>query len=584
MATELRHDDRLLRKRYFRTLLPVMFSMLGGTANALIDSALVSVRLGRDALSAVTLSMPVYLVLCTVGTLFSAGAMICSSREAGRGKMHRAREYYRTAFDMGIAASVIITLFGVLLGKPVSMLLANGSELWEKVYSYTLVTFAGSGAFIMLYVPLGFLQLDGKNRYISLCITLMVVSDLLLDILLIYSFDLGLGGAAAASVVSSLLAALCGFFALGTGSTNYTLGKVHLRGKNILLIIKNGSAMALGKLYDALKLHQLNVIVLLAAGEGGAAVWAVLNTLSELSQIIISGVPRAASPIISTYCTARENSGIRILNRIQLETGLALSVLYTAAIVILHRPIEILFNINVDMTTALICLGLSVVFSSMGMIWERHMNSISRITVSNVSAFLRTLLLPIAFAALFAFRVKALPLWFFLPMSGAVSLLYMWAVVTVAYLASRRTDKPLSPVLLLDDTLEREHRTLSFSISANMDEACSAAEQIKDFCMENSMSTKAAMKLGLAIEEFLNVLIARVDGIASVDVFLFVVNEVAGIRISCAGRKFDPFRDMEKNDDLMMGVNMIRDLTDTVVHTYTLGLNIITVMLDDERK
>jgi Na+-driven multidrug efflux pump len=84
MEKSLKQDDRLLKREYLRTLFPVMFSVLGATVNALIDSVFVSQRLGENALAAVNLSMPVYLILCTLGSLISGGSSVCSAREAGR--------------------------------------------------------------------------------------------------------------------------------------------------------------------------------------------------------------------------------------------------------------------------------------------------------------------------------------------------------------------------------------------------------------------------------------------------------------------------------------------------------------------
>lgn len=76
-------DNRFLTKEYLKNLFPMIFSVLGGTINALIDSVFISARLGELALAAVNMSMPVYLVVCTLGTLVVGGTSIISSREAG---------------------------------------------------------------------------------------------------------------------------------------------------------------------------------------------------------------------------------------------------------------------------------------------------------------------------------------------------------------------------------------------------------------------------------------------------------------------------------------------------------------------
>ena len=77
--------------------------------------------------------------------------------------------------------------------------------------------------------------------------------------------------------------------------------------------MKYGSPAAVGNLMDAVRLFLLNSLILLTLGTKGAAVWAVLNSLSELSLCISSGVPQAAGPMIAVFHSVKENSGIRIL-------------------------------------------------------------------------------------------------------------------------------------------------------------------------------------------------------------------------------------------------------------------------------
>ena len=86
-----------------------MFSLLGGTINALIDSVFISLRLGKDGLSAVTLSMPVYLVLCCVGALIAAGGSFLSAREAGKENIDSARKFYHTALTLALIAGILFS-------------------------------------------------------------------------------------------------------------------------------------------------------------------------------------------------------------------------------------------------------------------------------------------------------------------------------------------------------------------------------------------------------------------------------------------------------------------------------------------
>ena len=579
MSSVLKQDNKLLKREYLRALFPVMFSVLGATINALIDSVFVSQRLGENALAAVNLSMPVYLILCTFGALISGGASVCSARAAGKENMKAAQDYYQAAFLLSAVVSIVFTVLGIVFCRQIAGMLSGNGELLEQVFSYCLVTFMGASASVFLYLPLSYLQLEGKNKNISIAVAIMIAADVALDVLFLFVLDFGLYGASAASVISALAATVYGFLALSRGDTNYRIGIVKPDSEWLWNIVRYGSPAALGNLFDAVKLLFLNAIILLAAGEKGAAIWAVLNTLSELSLMIVSGVPRTAAPMISSYYTAKENGGIRILTALEVRIGLMFSGAFALLMTVLHKPIELLFGVSSDMLLPIICLGTSVILSTLCGIWEKHFNAIGMIAEANVATGARACVMPITIAVILT--VSGSELWLFLPLSAVASAVVIAAMVIAAALKSRKTKKPLSMALLLDDKLEREHKILDFSIAANMDEVCAAAEKITDFCAENNMSMKLTMKLGLAIEELLNVIIQKTPGIVSIDLRAFALMGSTGLRIRCAGQSYDPFADDDSDDDFLMGINMIRKMSDTTTHIYTLGMNIITIIFPD---
>ncbi|MBQ9483105.1 MAG: hypothetical protein IJU82_02850 [Ruminiclostridium sp.] len=580
MDSSLKQDNRLLKKGYFRTLFPIMFSVLGATINAVIDGILVSQKLGRSALAAVNLSMPVYFVLCTLGALIAGGASVCSARKAGQDNMKSAQTYFQDALLVSTAVSAVVTAVGIVFCHSIAGFL-SGSDLADHVYEYCLITFIGTAPIIMAYIPLNYLQLEGKNHSISISVILMVATDIILDLLFIYVLELGLYGASAASVISALVSCVYGFIALQVGDTNYHIGFTKPKGKRISEALKYGSPLALSNLFDAVKLFAVNTVIIAALGESGAVVWAVINTLSELSLMIVTGVSRAGAPMISTYHTAKENSRIRILTALEVQTGLVLSAVFAVVTALLDDQIGMIFSVYEDLLFPVICLGISVLISTICCIWERHFNSIGLIVCANLSSFARNCMFPIAAVVLLA--VIGAPIWLFLPVSAAASALFIAIMTLIEYLNKKKSNYPLSCVLLLDDHLERENKVLDFSISADMAEACDASDKIKDFCAANNMDTKATMKLGLAIEELLNVIILKTPEIKSLDLRAFALEGNTGIRIQCAGKNYDPFKDNDADDDFLMGINMIKKMADATTHIHTLGMNIITIIFPDKK-
>lgn len=574
----MKRDDQFLKREYWKILFPIMFSVLGGTINALIDSMFVTRRLGSAGLSAVNLAMPVYLALCTAGSLVGYGASFYSAKEAGRERMEQARRAYHSGVTLCLLLSVLFTACGLAILRPLSAFLAPEGVIRAYVRDYCGMTLAFSAVFIIPYMPMNYLQLEGRRHAITNMIIMMVFTDAVLDYVFLYMLDLGARGAALASVVAMLFCSAYGFLALEKNESDY---RFHLKEMNVSCfreIVRLGSPAALANLNDAARLLFLNMIILNMCGQEAAAKWAVLNTLSELSLIVVTGVPRAGAPMMGVYHSARENSGLRLLMRIEVEIGAWMSLAFAAALVLLHKPVASFFSLEGSMLMPLCCLGVSVICSIFSSILEAFFNAAGRITLTNVMVVLRRLALPVALAILLSETGEKV--WLFLPLASMLALLLSLGLVLGISSRSNRSAKPLSTILLLDDSLERENKVLDFSIPPDMGAVCEASERIQDFCRANAMGGKQTIQLGLAIEELLGVLIGKLPNLHSVDLRAFAAEGVTGLRIRCTGVKYNPFEDSDSDEDFLMGIVMLHKMAQVVTHSYTLGMNTINILFD----
>ncbi len=574
-------DSNFLRTEYFKVLFPIMYSVLGGTINALIDSVIISQKLGSSGLAAVNLSMPVYLLLCIIGSLAAYGASFLSAREVGRDNMKSAGKYFQTCFTIGLTAGVVCTVAGFFLCSVIAQFLSGDSSFYSYVFDYCQVTFLGSIPFIMSYVVINYLQLAGKLKSISLVVVIMVVSDLLLDLLFIYPLNMGMKGLALASVLATLLATVYGFISLEKGSETYKLKIKEMGFWKFGEILRFGSPAALGNLFDAVKLLLLNILILRFGGEEAAAVWAALNILSELSLVIILGVPRAGAPMIGVYNSSRENGGIRILMKLEMKTGLLFTAIFSILLLVFSGLLKNVFSLPNSIFLPLLCLGGSLMCNAVSSILEFYFNAVGRIQISNALAAIRRLILPVMILAGLGNSVY---LWLFLPISAVVSLFLGIIIIgaTGQYYAENGTE--LSRFLLLDDRLEQEHRVLDFSVPADMDKVCEASERISEFCALHQMGPKQVMRLGLSIEELLNVMIQKNPDLRFVDLRAYILQGVIGIRIRCTGKNYNPFEDSESDEDFLMGILMLKKMCQAVTHTYALGMNTINLIYENSEE
>ena len=118
-ATDLVQNEQFLKKSFRQALIPCMLSILSGDINILVDGVLVGQRLGDGGLAAINLSVPVYQVLCILGSFLVSGTAICASREIGRENVERTRDLCKQAQTLCLIASVAATALVFIFLLPV---------------------------------------------------------------------------------------------------------------------------------------------------------------------------------------------------------------------------------------------------------------------------------------------------------------------------------------------------------------------------------------------------------------------------------------------------------------------------------
>lgn len=227
------------------------------------------------------------------------------------------------------------------------------------------------------------------------------------------------------------------------------------------------------------------------------------------------------------------------------------------------------------------CLFTSMLIGQINSIMTYYFNSVERIFLADIITVLRIFIMPVAFAWLLA-ATNFAPIWLFLPLSELVTLL-VWLGAVLA-ISSRK--KYLSRILLLDDILENSGNAVDFSVKSDPAEICHASKCITEFCEKNNMTPKQTMRISLAIEEIMTIMTEKSIGSTegSFDVRAFSAGGTIGLRIRCAGARFNPLSMCDapggkEADENLMGIKMISGMVKKLQYISTFGVNSFFVQI-----
>ena len=571
----LQQDEQFLKNAYKKAVLPCILSMLSGNINILVDGILVGQKAGSNSLAAINLCVPVYLVLCVIGSFLVSGTAITAAQAIGDNRTEQAVKLYQTAVTACLAASFLVTAAGMLNLKALTVFLCSDDEAMPYVASYASITLAGALPKIMIYIPFWFLRLDGRGGSVSVMMGVMAGSNILLDLLFLYVFDLGVFGAGLASVIATAAAAVIGFALLCDEHSSFQPGLALICEKECWKQISlAGSPSAANNLFQTLRLLAVNSLLMKSGGSSLVAAFTAVNCISAFAGCITDGVPQAASAMLGIYSGEHDNNSTRLLLLREWKSGCVYCILFSAAILAGADLISGLYGLDISLRFPMFCLATGLFPALWNSILSGYYNLCGRIFWANALIFLRFFLA--AAGSLYLLTLFQKNPWWFLSLSEIVTIL-LWYLATLVYHNRHPED---TRYLLMDCGLEREGCVLNFSVGDDVEQICEASSRITDFCRMNGMHEKQMMRMSLAIEEIMT-LIVQINGGngVSFDVRAFALQGVIGIRFRYNGIDFNPFQSFPEQDEQYMGIRMVKTLVGETVYQRTFGMNTLQILL-----
>lgn len=586
LDNELAQNVAFIRGTYRKAVITGMLSIMSVNINVFVDGILVGRRIGSDALAAINLSLPVYLALCVVGSFLAAGTEIPAARAIGIGDVKKRDTFFRTGLNVSVLASVIITILALLFREPLVSFLCPGGPARDYVMQYVVITVIGALPKIVIYIPFWYLRLDGKNADVTIMMTCMTVINIVLDVLFVYYLDMGVFGAGLASVIATAAACLYGLIRLFAKGSPYSWRPeiTHTR-KDWLTITGAGFPSAFNNLCSTARLLIINTMLLAYGGAGIVAVFTAVNGIWGFGECVTLGVPAAGSAMMGVFSGESDNGSNRLLLREEMKTGCIAGGAFMLLCGALSGMIPKMYGLSGNILVPLLWMALSVFPALFMNILTTYYNMVSLNTWSNVLIFVRVIVmtwigLKLAIATQFS-------VFSFLLFAELATVVFWWCATGLHQMRHPGDSR----YLMTDLDNERNGRVLNFSVSADVNEIVSASERISEFCSMNGMSLKATMQLQMSMEEVMT-LIRQVNmekGISRLqfDLRAYAINGARGVRIRYNGTAFNPFcfspGTGEIDDDMYMGVRMIKKMVDTVNYQSAFGVNTLQIILKEDK-
>ena len=265
------------------------------------------------ALTGVGLIFPIVALVSAFCSLFASGGAPLCSIARGAGEQERAEKIQNTTFSMLMIMAAILTVFGYCFRKPILYLFGASDDTYAYADAYLTIYLAGT-VFAMISTGMNsFINAQGFARMGMMTIILGAVLNVILDPVFIFLLDMGVQGAALATIISQFVSSLwvlrflTGEKAILKLKKEYLLPDLKLL-REITTLGLPGFIMA-GT--NCLVQVTCNATLKIYGGDMYIGIMTVINSVREIFGLPVNGLTSGAQPVISFNYGAKEYRRVR---------------------------------------------------------------------------------------------------------------------------------------------------------------------------------------------------------------------------------------------------------------------------------
>lgn len=349
----MNQDDEMLAKEPVGKLLvklavPTVTAQLINMLYNIVDRIYIGhiPDIGADALTGVGVCMPLIMIVSAFAALVGYGGAPRASIFMGKGDKESAERTLGNCFILQIIISVILT--AVLLIWNRDLLLAFGAS--ENTIGYAvdyMNIYAVGTIFVQLTLGMNmFITAQGFAKTGMLSVLIGAVANIILDPVFIFGFDMGVRGAALATILSQAMSCIWVLAFLFGKKTNLKIKPKYmpLRSKIIMPALALGLSNFVMQASESAISICFNSSLLKYGGDIAVGAMTILTSVMQFAMLPLQGLGQGAQPIISYNYGAKNADRVKSAFKLLLITDLCYSVILWLAIMLFPGAFAAMFT------------------------------------------------------------------------------------------------------------------------------------------------------------------------------------------------------------------------------------------------
>ena len=435
------------KKAIVKLSLPMMLGMFSQAIYMVADGFWVA-GLGADELAAVGLFFPFFIIIIALGAGIGVGGSSAISRRIGQRNKEEADNTAIHTILIGILIALGVSLPVLPFLNKIFFSFSDSANIGNMATDYARIIFSGTLILVFSHITNALLRGEGDAKRSMYGLLIGSGLNIILDPIFIYLLDMGVVGAAWATVISISVSSLLFCYWLFIKKDTYLDITIrHLKWNRKLLgeILEVGIPSSLAQISMSVAMIFLNKVVILADGTDGVAVFTSGWRIIMLGAIPLFGMATGVVAVTGAAFGARNKEKLKTAFFYSIKLGVLIELGVALLVAIFARQISFLFTysegagrISDELINFLRIMSFIYPTIPLGMLTSAMFRGVSKGKRSLIVTILRTIIIqvPVAYLLGIVFQMGLTGVWLGIITGNviAVTITFLWGRHTVNHI------------------------------------------------------------------------------------------------------------------------------------------------------
>lgn len=303
-------------------------------------------QIGPQALTGVGVTMPIILIISAFSSLIGMGGAPRAAIKMGEGNNRDAEKILGNCFSVLLIISAALTFIFLMFGEKLLWIFGASADTIQYGLEYLNIYVMGT-IFVQLTLGLNsFISTQGYAKFSMLTVVIGAVTNIILDPILMFGFNMGVRGAAVATVISQALSAAWVLKFLTGNKTKLKIRKENLKVNKAIItpVLLLGISPFIMQSTESLLNVAFNFSLQKYGGDIAVGSMTIMSSLMQILHLPLVGLTQGAQPITSYNYGAKNNERVKNTFKLLIKSAFTYTIIMWLLMIIFTDTFVSLFT------------------------------------------------------------------------------------------------------------------------------------------------------------------------------------------------------------------------------------------------